>query len=360
MNMKKKLVLLLLACFPATALAIDVETVTDKLQRPWSISLIDDQHAFVTEKEGRLQLVNLQTGQHREIAGMPQVYSEGQAGLLGSVLHPDFANNGWLYLSYAKPLEGDKSTTAVMRFTYDGEKIVESVTVFEAAIDSDVKGHFGSRLVFDNDGYLFITLGDRRNRPAVQDMAQHNGKLIRLHDDGSIPADNPFVLQGDIAKPIYSYGHRNVQGLALRSDGTLWNSEHGPRGGDEINLIRRGVNYGWPVITYGKEYIGGSIGEGTQKEGMEQPVYYYVPSIATSDMVFYDGAEFPEWQGNLLVTSLAGSHLNRLTFDGDRVVSEQRHLDSLKERLRDIALDSRGRVLLITDSGKLLRLSKGE
>lgn len=360
MHVVKCLFALLLTVFPWSALALQVETVSDALARPWSISLLDDQRAFVTEKEGTLQLVDLRDGSMREIEGMPDVFTESQAGLLGTVLHPDFADNGWFYVSYVKPLGNDKTTTAVMRFTFDGQKITDQQPIFEAAIESDNKGHFGSRMVFDRDGYLYITLGDRRNRPAVQDMSAHNGKLIRLNDDGSIPASNPFADGDDIAKPIYSLGHRNAQGLALREDGSMWNSEHGPRGGDEINKLRPAANYGWPVITYGKEYIGGDIGEGTHKEGLEQPVHYYVPSIATSDMVFYKGAEFAEWQGDLLVTSLAGSHLNRLRFDGDAVVAEHRHLEDLKERLRDIALDSQGLIYLVTDSGKLLRISKGQ
>ena len=342
----------------ASANALQIDTVTDRLARPWSISLLNDQQAFVTEKEGSLQLVDLGNGSMREIDGMPEVFTESQAGLLGTVLHPDFANNGWFYVSYVKPLGDDKTTTAVMRFTFDGEKITDRKAIFEAAIDSDNKGHFGSRMVFDNDGLLYISLGDRRNRPAVQDMTQHNGKLIRLNDDGSIPASNPFASGSSVEQPIFSLGHRNVQGLAVRDDGSLWNSEHGPRGGDEINKLVPGANYGWPVITFGKEYIGGDIGEGTHKEGMVQPIHYYVPSIATSDMVFYRGEEFPEWQGNLLLTSLAGSHLNRLVFSGDEVVEESRHLEALKERLRDIALDSLGHIYLITDSGKLLRISK--
>lgn len=360
MYVVKGMFALLLALMPLSASALQVETVTDQLARPWSISLLDDQRAFVTEKEGTLQLVDLRDGSLRQISGMPKVFSEGQGGLLGTVLHPNFGTNGWFYVSYVKPLANDKTTTAVMRFTFDGEKIIDQLAIFEAAIDSDNKGHFGSRMVFDREGYLYITLGDRRNRPAVQDMSAHNGKLIRLNDDGSIPANNPFASGDDIAKPIFSLGHRNVQGLALREDGSLWNSEHGPRGGDEINKLRPALNYGWPVITYGKEYIGGDIGEGTEKEGMEQPVHYYVPSIATSDMVFYSGSEFPEWQGDLLITSLAGSHLNRLQFEGDKVVAEHRHLEDMKERLRDIALDSRGSIYLITDSGKLLRVSRGQ
>lgn len=343
-----------------SASALQVETVTDALARPWSISLIDDHAAFVTEKEGTLQWIDLRDGSMRTIAGMPEVFSESQAGLLGTVLHPQYAENGWFYVSYVKPLGNDKTTTAVMRFTFDGEKITDALAIFEAAIDSDNKGHFGSRLAFDRDGLLYITLGDRRNRPTVQDMSHHNGKLIRLNDDGTIPASNPFVSGDDVAKPIFSLGHRNAQGLAMRADGSMWNSEHGPRGGDEINKLRPAVNYGWPVITYGKEYIGGDIGEGTEKAGLEQPIHYYVPSIATSDMVFYYGEEFPEWNDNLLITSLAGSHLNRLTLEGDKVVAENRHLEDLKERLRDIAVDSRGVIYLITDSGKLLRLRQGQ
>ncbi len=337
----------------------EIETVSDQLVLPWSISLLGDDLALVTEKQGKVKLVSLHDGNLREISGAPSVLEKGQGGLLGSVLHPNFNTNHWVYLSFVKPLSDEKSTTAVMRFKLVDDALIDGQEVFSAVIESDVAGHFGSRMVFDSEGYLFVTLGDRRDRPKVQSLNAHNGKLIRITDDGGIPADNPFVHANDIAKPIYSLGHRNIQGLALRDNGQIWNSEHGPRGGDEINLIGAGKNYGWPVITYGKEYVGGSIGEGTEKEGLEQPKHYYVPSIATSDMVFYRGEEFAEWQGQLLLTSLAGMHLNRLVLEGDDIVAEHRHLEDLEERLRDIALDSQGRILLITDSGKLLRLSKG-
>lgn len=337
-----------------------VETLTDQLVAPWSISVVDDNLALVTEKQGRVQLVSLPEGTIRTVQGAPTVVDKGQGGLLGSVLHPNFEHNHWLYLSFVKPLDGDKSTTAVMRYRLQEGALTDGVEIFSAVIDSDVTGHFGSRLLFDQAGYLFVTLGDRRNRPMVQSLNAHNGKLIRVKDDGGIPEDNPFVHANDIAKRIYSLGHRNIQGLALRDNGQIWNSEHGPRGGDEINLIVAGNNYGWPVITYGKEYVGGSIGEGTEKDGLVQPKHYYVPSIATSDMLFYRGAEFADWQGQLLLTSLAGMHLNRLVLEGDEIVAEHRHLENLKERLRDIALDSQGRILLVTDSGKLLRISKGQ
>lgn len=336
----------------------DIETLTDSLDSPWSISLLNDDSALITEKPGRLLRISLTDGRSEEIAGVPRVLYSGQAGLLGSVLHPQFASNHWLYLSFVKPLSDGKSTTAVMRYRLDGNHLSEGQEIFVAVIDSDDRGHFGSRLLFDEDGHLFVTLGDRHNRSAVQSVNAHNGKLIRLNDDGSIPADNPFAHSNSIAKPIYSLGHRNVQGLALRANGQIWNSEHGPRGGDEINLIRAGANYGWAVITYGKEYVGGSIGEGTVKQGMEQPAHYYVPSIATSDMVFYSGAEFAEWNDQILLTSLAGRHLNRLVLEGDKIVAEHRYLEDFGARLRDIAIDSRGRILLITDEGKLLRLSK--
>lgn len=357
--MRYFLIVLVFAIQTVQADNIRVSTITNALIRPWSITLVDDDIAYVTEKEGSLKRVSLLTGLSEPIQGTPEVYTQGQAGLLGSVLHPNFAVNQWIYLSYVKPMQKGQSTTAVVRYRIDGNRLVDEKAIFEAAIESDDKGHFGSRLVFDNQGLLYITLGDRHNRPAVQSLNAHNGKIIRLNDDGSIPEANPFVTGNPVAQAIFSLGHRNVQGLAKRSNGQIWASEHGPRGGDEINLLSPGKNYGWPVITYGKEYVGGSIGEGTAKEGMEQPKHYYVPSIATSDMVFYAGEEFPEWQDNILLTSLAGQHLNRLILDGDEIVDEQRHLTDLNERLRDIAVDSRGKILLLTDSGKILRLEKG-
>jgi len=343
----------------AQANEFTVQTLRDDLNAPWSISMLDEQRVLITERAGHVVVVSVVDGSRQDFSGAPVVDDRGQGGLLGSVLHPNFVDNQWVYLSFVKPLSDDKSTTAVMRYRLQDNALIEGLEIFSAVIDSDNRGHFGSRLLFDKEGHLFISLGDRRDRPFVQSLNAHNGKLIRLNDDGSVPSDNPFVHGNDVVKPIFSLGHRNVQGLALRANGQIWNSEHGPRGGDEINLIGAAQNYGWPVITYGKEYIGGSIGEGTAKEGLQQPKHYYVPSIATSDMVFYRGNEFADWQGQLLLTSLAGKHLNRLVLQGDDVVAEHRHLEELDERLRDIALDAQGRLLLITDSGKLLRVSKG-
>lgn len=337
-----------------------IEQVTDGLEHPWSVAFLPDGRFLVTERPGRLRLVAADgTLIAPPIAGLPAIEAVGQGGLLDVALHPDFGNNAWVYLSFAEPGPGGIGT-AVARGRLDGLRLRDTEVLFRLHPKSGAGRHFGSRLVFDRDGRLFITLGDRGERNRAQDLSDHAGSVIRLNDDGSIPADNPFVGRRDALPEIYSYGHRNIQGAALHPvSGRLWTHEHGPQGGDEINLPVAGVNHGWPVITYGVNYgIGTRIGEGTAKPGMAQPPYYWVPSIAPSGMSFYDAERFPAWRGSLFVGSLKFRLLVRLEIEDDRVVHEERMLQGELGRIRDVRQGPDGLLYLLTDAanGRLVRL----
>jgi glucose/arabinose dehydrogenase len=277
------------------------------------------------------------------VEGLPEVLAQGQGGLLEVAPHPDFASNQMVYFTYSKPVDdGSTATTALVRGRMVDDAIVEIEELFEA--QSRGNGHYGSKIVFDGNGYVFLTVGDRQ-APArgdleahpAQDLSNHHGVVIRLHDDGRVPDDNPFVGQSGALPEIWSYGHRNPQGLAMDpSTGNLWSTEHGPQGGDEFNLIRPGMNYGWPVVGYGVNYrTGSAIHEGTMREGMENPVHFWVPSIATSGLMFYTGDRFPEWRGNAFAGGLGGQQIARLTLDGDQVTSEETILQGLG-RVRDV------------------------
>ena len=305
-----------------------IEELTSGLEHPWSLAFLPDGGFLVTERPGRLRMIDAD-GRLRPqpIGGLPEVTPHGQGGLLDVALHPDFADNRLVYISYSERGTGGVAT-AVARGRLDGMQLRDTEVLFRLLPKTGARLHFGSRLVFDGQGHLFITLGDRGDRPRAQDLDDHAGSVIRLNDDGSVPADNPFVGRGDVAATIYSYGHRNIQGATLDPySGLLWTHEHGPQGGDEINVPRPGVNHGWPVITYGANYgIGTSIGEGTEKPGMAQPLYYWVPSIAPSGMTFYNADAFPGWRGNLFVGSLKFRLLVRLEIDEGKVVHEERML----------------------------------
>lgn len=336
------------------------EIVTSELSHPWSLAFLPDGRFLITERDGRLILLD-SSGKLETIAieNIPPIKQHGQGGLLDVALHPDFNKNQWVYLSFAEKGKGGFGT-AVARGRLQQNQLQEVEIIFRMSWKTRSKRHFGSRLVFDNDGYLFITLGDRADRPRAQDLGDHAGSLIRLHDDGSIPEDNPFYDHQFSKKEIYSYGHRNMQGAALHPDtGRLWIHEHGPQGGDEINIPQAGKNYGWPVITYGVNYgTGTKIGEGTHKAEMEQPIYFWTPSIAPSGMAFYHADRFKNWKGNLFVGSLKFQLLARLELDGERVVSEERILNGEFGRIRDVRQGPDGLIYLLTDDdeGKLVRL----
>lgn len=331
-----------------------VVTVAEGLEHPWSIAFLPGGDMLVTERPGRLRIVRDGTLLPDAVSGVPEVFAEGQGGLLDVVPHPDFANNRLLYLSYSKPL-AEGSTTAVVRGRFEGDQLSDVEEIFEA--ESRGRGHYGSRLAFDGNGHVFISVGDRQAPPSgdleshpAQDLSNHHGTVLRLHDDGRVPADNPFVDQAGARPEIFSYGHRNIQGLAIHPEtGAVWANEHGPQGGDEVNLVRPGLNYGWPVVGFGVNYRSGqAIHEGTQREGMESPVHVWVPSIATSGALVYTGERFPEWGGNLFVGGLAGEQLARLTLDGQRVVHEETLLVG-PGRVRDVRQGPDGFIYLAID-----------
>lgn len=339
--------------------AFRVVTVVQGLDQPWGLAFLPDGRMLVTEKPGRLRIVQGAKLESKPVAGLPQVTVHGQGGLMDVALHPRFAENGWVYLSYAAR-GADGAGTEVSRGKLVGERLENVEMIFRQQPKGSTGRHFGSRLVFDRAGYLYITLGDRGEMERAQKPGDHAGSVIRLHDDGRIPSDNPFVGKAGWKPEKYTLGNRNMQGAALHPQtGVLWTHEHGPQGGDEINVIRAGVNYGWPVITYGVEYgVGTKIGEGTAKPGMAQPIHYWVPSIAPSGMAFYTGARFPRWKGDLFVGALRGEILVRLKLDGDKVAREERLLRGVLGRIRDVRDGPDGYLYLLTDAsnGVIARL----
>ena len=316
---------------------------------------------MISERGGSLRRLS-QSGQlSPAIQGLPKIKQKGQGGLLGLALHPDFKRNNLVYFSYTANSKGGFGTE-VARGVLQGNSLMNVKTIF-VALESGGGGrrHFGSRLVFASDGTLFISLGDRGNKKFAQDLNDHRGSLIRINDDGTIPPSNPFVGAAETLPAIYSYGHRNIQGMSIHPvSSAIWTHEHGPQGGDEINIIKPGANYGWPVITYGVNYgIGTKIGEGTHKPGMLQPVYHWVPSIAPSGMSFYTGKAFPQWRNNLFVGALKFGLLVRLELTENRIVNEERLLNNAFGRIRDVVQGPDGLLYLLTDdtNGRLLRIS---
>ena len=349
--------------------AFDVATVAEGLQNPWGLVFLPGGRMLVTERPGRLRIVGSEGQLSEPVAGLPAVDARGQGGLLDVALDPAFASNRLIYWSYAEPRGGGANNTAVARgrLVDEGQPRVENVQVIYHQVPSlDSRLHFGSRLVFGRDGTLFITQGDRsitEGRMQAQRTDGLLGKIVRINADGSVPKDNPFVGSVGVRPEIWSLGHRNIQGAALHpTTGDLWEVEHGTRGGDEINIARKGRDYGWPTIAYGIEYRGAPITGGiTVQTGMEQPLYYWDPVIAPSGMLFYTGELFPAWKGSLFIGGLGSTHLARLTLDGDRVVGEERLLTDLRpepERIRDVRQGPDGAVYVLTDNpkGRLLKL----
>ncbi|MCY4372163.1 MAG: PQQ-dependent sugar dehydrogenase [Spirochaetaceae bacterium] len=327
-----------------------VVRVATGLANPWSIAFLPDGGALVSERPGALLRLDVETGAVRNLDGVPRVAAVGQGGLLDVELHPRFADNRLVYLSYAAGRSGSYATSIARgRLTDSGLEDVE--VLFTMNRPSGARLHFGSRLSFGADGMLYATFGERGDRHRAQDPADHAGTIIRLRDDGSVPDDNPFVSGGG-APEVYSFGHRNPQGMAAPPvTGRVWSHEHGPQGGDEINVIEAGVNYGWPVITYGREYRSGApIGTGTAAPGMAQPVLHWTPSIAPSGMTFYDGDRFPGWRGDLFAGALAGQHLRRVQLDGERAVAEEVLLQRRVGRVRDVKQGPDGMLWLLEDA----------
>ena len=329
------------------------------LVHPWSLVFLPDGDLLITERPGRLRVVRHGRLLEEPIAGVPVVASTGQGGLLDVVLHPNFATNRLLCLAYSRR-DSDGSGTAIICSELVGNRLVNSRVIFAAEPSLRGGKHFGCRLVFDVNGNLYATLGDRGIRALAQALSSHPGSVIRIDLSGDALADNPFVHREDAQPEIFTYGNRNPQGLAWQPQtGVLWMHEHGPRGGDELNQVIAGTNYGWPVISYGKEYWSRkAVGEGTHKIGMAQPVHYWVPSIAPSGMAFYSGSRFPQWQGNLFIGSLKFGELVRLEINASQVIHEERLLNGDFGRIRDVRLGPDELIYLLTDSpnGQLLRL----
>jgi glucose/arabinose dehydrogenase len=335
-----------------------VETLASGLEHPWGLDFLSGGRMLVTERAGRLRILGPDGKLSEPIKGLPAVDAEGQGGLLDVAVGPD----GLVYWSYAQPREGGNGT-AVARGRLSGETITDVQVIWEMKPTLASRLHFGSRLVFAPGGKLFITTGERsilEGRMQAQQLGSAFGKVIRINPDGSIPKDNPFVGKAGALPEIWSIGHRNIQAAAIRpGTSELWEAEHGPRGGDELNVAAKGKDYGWPTISYGIEYQGGKIGEGrTQAPGMEQPIYYWDPVIAPSGMAFYDADLFPAWKGSLFIGGMKPPHLARLTLDGYQVVGEERLLEDLRLRIRDVNVGPDGALYLLTDEddGKVLRL----
>ena len=335
-----------------------VSVLAENLGVPWGMVFLNKDELLWTEREGKIKKIHIPTGKITSITGGPQVYAGGQGGLLDVALHPKFKKNKWIYFTYSIEKKGKRST-ALARGELRNNQILFLKTLFQAQPFSRANLHFGSRLVFDKKGFLFMTVGDRGQKKSAQNLNMHLGKLLRLDKRGEAVSSNPFVNQKNAQPEIWSLGHRNAQGLFIHPETQeLWLHEHGPRGGDEVNLIEKGKNYGWPVITYGKTYLGGfQIGEGTHKVGLEQPIKYFVPSIAPSGLLIYSGKKFSKWKGDFFSGALALSHLNRLKIKNKKVIEEQRMLSSLYFRFRHIIEGPQGFIYVSVDQGMILKIA---
>lgn len=350
---------------PAAALEtsegpVTVTEVASGLEEPWGLAFLPDGGWLLTERAGRLYNY-APDGTRQRVAGVPSVLAEGQGGLLDVMVPQDFAETREVFLSYARPQRrGAGTALAVGRLNAAGDALEGVRTIFEMTPGSRGGRHFGSRIVEGPEGHVFLTMGDRGERPSAQDLGRHNGSVVRLNRDGSTPADNPFVGMAGAEPAIWSYGHRNPQGAALDADGNLWINEHGARGGDEVNLIRKGANYGWPVISYGRHYSGARIGEGTSKPGMEQPAHYWDPSIAPSGMIVYSGRLWPDWEGDFLVGSLKFGLISRLERAGGRLTEVERIEGPETARVRDIVEAPDGAIWwLSVGQGAVYRMTPG-
>lgn len=338
--------------------SFQLEIIADGLGVPWGMTFLGTDQILFTERNGKILLLDPESGMVSYISGAPKVMYAGQGGLLDVATPPGYTEGDWIYFTYSKKLQG-KGVTALVRAKLIGKYLVEFQDLLITRSASNTSRHFGSRITFDDEGHLYFSVGDRGVRTNAQDLSTHAGSIIRLALNGSVPEDNPFFQKDGILPEIWSYGHRNPQGIFFDIiQQRLWAIEHGPRGGDEINLILPGRNYGWPIISYGKEYWGPvQVGEGTEKEGMEQPVKFYVPSIAPGSLILYSGKAFSAWKGNLFAGALKLTHLNRVEIDKDgRAVGEERLLEKFGERIRAILESPEGWLYLSTDSGKILRI----
>ena len=352
---------------PAARTGVEVVTVARGLSHPWAMQVLPDGRFLVTERPGTIRIVDKSGRISNPLRGAPQAAARGQGGMLDIALAPDFEKSRQVFISFSESRGGSGLGTSVARAELvsdaGGDRLQNLKVIFRQLPASSSGLHFGSRLAFAPDGKLFVSLGDRGRSKFAQNLEAHYGKIVRINRDGSVPSDNPFAGRSDAQPQIWSFGHRNPQSATIHpGTGKLWTVEHGARGGDEINIPRAGRNYGWPVITYGRDYSGAKIGIGTRKQGLEQPVYYWDPSIAPSGMAFYSADRFPQWKGNLFVGALRGSHLARLVLDGDEVVSEERLIEGERSRIRDVRQGPDGYLYVLTDSrnGRLLRLAPAQ
>ncbi|WP_299101381.1 PQQ-dependent sugar dehydrogenase [uncultured Winogradskyella sp.] len=334
------------------------EIIVDNLIIPWGFTFLPDSSILITEKSG--ELIHFKDNKKTTISGLPKIYNRGQGGLLDILLHPDYKSNGWLYFSYASS-DGEDSggNTAIARAQIKDNSLINLEVLYKAAPNSTKGQHFGSRLIFDDNGFLFFSIGDRGNRDEnPQDITKDCGKIYRINDDGTIPADNPFVDEDNAKTAIFSYGHRNPQGMTLHPETKeIWTNEHGPKGGDEINVIKKGLNYGWPIISHGVNYSGTKFTEITEKEGMEQPIHYWDPSIAPSGMVFINSDKYGDWSKNLLIGSLKFQYLNMCTIKDNKVIKEERLLDGLG-RVRCVKQGPDGYIYVAIENLGIVKLTR--
>jgi aldose sugar dehydrogenase len=355
---------------PADSLQSDVEgskhtfkvdTLTKALKNPWGITFLEDGRILVTERAGEIRIIKDGKLLDEKLEGVPAVYAVGQGGLMDIVRHPDYETNGWIYLSYAKPNDKEAGATTIARAKVEGNKLTNLEELFTASPYVNSGLHFGSRIVFDRKGYVYFSSGERGDMSNAQRLDNHLGKVLRLHEDGKVPSDNPFVDTKDAKPEIWSYGHRNPQGLIFDHDtGALYDIEHGPKGGDELNKVEKGKNYGWPIITWGINYDGKAISDIQQKEGMEQPLRYWVPSIAPCGAAIVKGDKFTKWKNNILVGALAHTHVARVILKDGRYAGEERLLDGIG-RVRAVVEGPDGLIYVATEGpGALVRLSPAE
>ncbi len=333
------------------------EMVVEGLEIPWGFTFLPDESILINEKNG--DIIHFKNGQKIKVSGGPEVYNRGQGGLLDVVLHPDYENNGWIYFTYASTEgEGEGGNTALMRAQLKNNELVQKEVLYKASPNTTKGQHFGSRIAFDKQGYLYFSAGERGERDVnPQDITRDNGKIYRLNPDGTIPSDNPFVDKEDAKDAIFSYGHRNPQGMILHPEtGEIWVHEHGPKGGDEINVIKKGANYGWPVVTYGENYSGTPITDERSKPGMEDPIFYWLPSIAPSGFEFVTSDKYPDLKGDLLVGSLKFQYLEHLTLDDKKITKREKLLEGIG-RLRDVKQGPDGYIYVAVEGKGIAKLT---
>lgn len=340
-------------------MVIKIDTLYTGFQNPWGMTWISENRMLVTEKKGEILIFKDDKYTGQKVTGLPSVYNNGQAGLLDITVHPNYAQNGWIYIAYAKPVNNGGATT-IARFKLNGNAVADFQELIVTTPVWNGGTHYGSRIVFDNQNFLYFSNGERGSQDNAQDLKNSHGKIHRIHDDGRIPTDNPFVNTSGAVPSIWTYGNRNPQGLYFdKANNRLWEVEHGPRGGDELNILEKGKNYGWPVITYGINYNGTPITNITEKEGMEQPVKYWTPSIATCGMTMVTSDKYPAWRGNILVAALAGTHIARVEMNGTRATGEEKLLPGIG-RVRQVSQSPDGYIYAVTEgTGLLIKILPG-